>query len=295
MDQKPTKQIVFIVNPISGTRRKRKLELLAKQVLDPAKYTISFHYTQYSGHGGILAADAVRAGVDVVVAVGGDGSINQVASRLIGTDVRLGIIPMGSGNGLAHNLKIPMNPVQALKLIDIGHVSPIDTATANGHFFVSIAGVGFDAWIAQKFAGSKRRGFWTYLWLILSEFMPYKARTYKLVLDGVQMERQALFVSFANSDQFGYKTKIAPDATVTDGLLDVCIVGKPSVFSIPRLSHLLFINEIGKLRDVEIIKAREISLDYTEDQVFNLDGDPLMVGKSIQVVISPLSLNVIIP
>jgi diacylglycerol kinase family enzyme len=202
---------------------------------------------------------------------------------------------MGSGNGLAHHLKIPMDMTGALQLINRAHSGSIDTATANGHFFVSIAGVGFDAWVAGKFAGRKRRGFWTYLWLILSEFPTYKARQYRLVIDGVFMERKALFVSFANSDQFGYKTRIAPGATVTDGLLDVCIVGKPSVFSIPRLSHLLFINEIGKLRDVEIIKAREISLVYSDKQVFNLDGDPIMMENTIKVKISPLSLNVILP
>jgi len=289
------KQIVFIINPISGVSKKHGIEDTIARVLDNNLFECRFRYTEYAGHGAEIAAEVVAWGVDVVVAVGGDGSVNQVAAKLVGTNVVLGILPMGSGNGLANHLQIPLKPAKALSVINGFKVEQIDTANVNDHFFVSIAGVGFDAMIAQKFAGSKKRGFWTYLRLIFSEFLTYKVKPYALNIDGVSYQREALFISFANSDQFGYKTKIAPEASVDDGLLDVCIVGKPAFHRMPLMAYLLFSNQIGKLRDVEIVKAKTITIESKKSQYVNLDGDPVALTGHLHVAVNPLSLKVIIP
>jgi diacylglycerol kinase (ATP) len=293
--QRIKKRIVFIVNPISGVSKKQGLENAVAKELDAGLFDYQLTYTEYAGHGAKLAADAVAAGVDIVVAVGGDGSVNEVAGQLAGTDVAMGIIPMGSGNGLANHLKIPLTPGKALAVINKHKIERIDTASVNKHFFVSIAGVGFDAMIARKFAGSKRRGFRTYLRLIFSEFIRYQPLNYTLEIDGKAWNRDALFISFANSDQFGYKTKIAPQACIHDGLLDVCVVGKPPLYRMPALAYLLFSNQIGKLKDVEIVKAKQIRIESPSKQFINLDGDPVELKGDLVVILDPLSLNVIIP
>ena len=227
--------------------------------------------------------------------MGGDGSVNEVAGQLVGTQVSLGIVPMGSGNGLANHLNIPLSPPKAVQILNQSHSQQIDTAAVNGLFFISIAGIGFDATIARKFAGSRKRGFWTYLRLILREFVTYQVRPYKLNIDGQDISRDALFISFANSDQYGYKTKIAPEASVDDGFLDVCIVGKPPIYRMPLMAYLLFTNQIGKLKDVEIVKAKVIKIFCTEEKTVNLDGDPKSITGNLEVAINASSLNVIIP
>lgn len=289
------KRIVFIVNPISGGRKKLGIENIVAKVLDTQKFDYQLYYTEYAGHGAKIATEAVAQGADIVVAVGGDGSVNQVAGQLVRTKVALGIIPMGSGNGLANHLKIPLTPKKALEVINHFRVERIDTASVNKNFFVSIAGVGFDAMIAHKFAGSKRRGFWTYLRLIFSEFVSYQPLSYTLLIDGAPLKRDALFISFANSDQFGYKTKIAPQASVFDGLLDVCVVGKPPFHRMPLLAYLLFSNQIGKLKDVEIVKAKEIKIESAKKQFVNVDGDPIQLDEDLHITVHPMSLDVIIP
>ncbi len=289
------KNIVFIINPISGVRKKHRIEEIISREIDHSKYESHFLFTEYAGHGAALAATAVASGAEIVVAVGGDGSVNEVAGQLVGTQVSLGIVPMGSGNGLANHLNIPLSPPKAVQILNQSHSQQIDTAAVNGLFFISIAGIGFDATIARKFAGSRKRGFWTYLRLILREFVTYQVRPYKLNIDGQDISRDALFISFANSDQYGYKTKIAPEASVDDGFLDVCIVGKPPIYRMPLMAYLLFTNQIGKLKDVEIVKAKVIKIFCTEEKTVNLDGDPKSITGNLEVAINASSLNVIIP
>ena len=239
--------------------------------------------------------NAVNQGSDAVIAVGGDGTVNEIARGLVGTDIPLGIIPAGSGNGLSRHLKIPMNPKKALQILNEFRTVKIDTATLNESLFVSVAGVGFDAAVARKFSKAGKRGFRTYFNIVATSYPFYKPKKYHMVIDGKEITRRALFVSFANSNQFGNNTSIDPNAIVDDGFIDVCIVRKVPLWKIFILAPLLFIKKFDRTHYIEIIRAKEVELIRKKGKSGHLDGDPFKAGKNIHLKIQPLSLSVIIP
>jgi len=297
MSERTTKKrIYFIINPISGKKRIRDVSKLIHSNLDEDRFDIEIKYTKAAGHAKQLSKEAVDDKTDIIVAVGGDGTINEVASEMINTDVVLGIIPRGSGNGLARHLGIPRSVHKALKLINTGHFMQVDTATINGKPYVSIAGIGFDALVAREFAKNKQRGFLTYFNIIASRFMSYEPKKYQLIFDeGNSIDIKAFFISFANSNQFGYNTTIAPNAKLNDGKLDICIVNKPAVFKIPRIANLLLLNRIDESDEVRIIQTKGLSVKRKKNRVVNVDGEPIKLDKNLRVKINPLSLKVIIP
>jgi len=293
---KEKRRLLFIVNPISGSSHKESFPDFVDRVLDKSQYDYQIKYTERAGHASEISRAAVAEDVDVVVAVGGDGTINEVARCLINTKTQLGIIPSGSGNGLARHLNIPLNFEGALQLINKGVCSKIDTATINSHVFISIAGVGFDALVAKLFAEGSNRGFFTYFKIVAAKFQSYKPKQYTLTFDKeTTVETKALFVAFANSSQFGYNTTIAPEAKLNDGLLDVCIVEKPPIFEMPLIINLLLLKRIHKSKFVKVYKASEITVKRSGSRIINLDGEPLKVKKNLNIRVNPLSLNVLIP
>jgi diacylglycerol kinase family enzyme len=207
------KRIVFIVNPASGVGRQKGIEFLIDRYLDTSKFSFSVWYTEKAGHATELSREAVSQGLDAVIAVGGDGTINEIAQGLVGTDVALGIVPAGSGNGLSRHLMIPMNPGKALRVLNSYKTARIDTATLNGGLFVSVAGVGFDASVAKKFSRAGKRGFRTYFTIVALSYPMYRPKKYKMVIDGKEITRRALLVSFANSSQFGNNASIDVHST----------------------------------------------------------------------------------
>ena len=227
------KKIIFIINPISGVGKQRLVETAIDKTLDKSIFDYDISYTSAPKHATELSKDAACKNYDIVVAVGGDGSINEVAKGIIGSNCTLGIIPIGSGNGLARHFNIPFDISQAIEVINKCNTIKIDTATINEQLFLSIAGVGFDALVANKFAKGKRRGFWSYFKITVREYPKYKPKKYSLTIDGKKMIRRALLVSFANSNQFGYNTSIAPMAIINDGFLDVCILKKVPIVKAP--------------------------------------------------------------
>ncbi len=287
--------IKFIINPISGVRKKDMMGQYIRKHLDYSKFNADISYTKKAGDATSLAQDAVQKNFDLVVAAGGDGTINEVSRALTGTDTTLGIIPLGSGNGLAHHLKIPTNPISALQLINNSNEIKIDTVNVNDTMYVSIAGVGFDAKVARKFAKSDKRGFLSYFRIVSQEYTYYKEKKYKLIIDDREILSSALLISFANSNQFGYNTTIAPKASLDDGLIDVCIVKKVPLIELPVVAHLLYFNQIDKSRYVKIIKAKEVILEQNKNRTVNLDGEPLKLGKKLHFKINPLSLKILIP
>ena len=289
------KRILFIINPISGQRRFKNLEERIERGIDQKKYRIDIRTTQFAGHAKTLASDAVKARTDIIVAVGGDGTINEVASSLIGSNAMLGIIPAGSGNGLARHLSIPLTLPRALKLINQAGHKLIDTGMINDRPFISIAGVGFDALIAKKFASGNERGFLSYFRYVANSFLKYKPKKYTLQFDNKTLKTRALFISFANSNQFGYNTQIAPNAKLTDGRIDVCIVKKPNILEIPVVTNLLLLRMIDKSPYVNVIQAEEITVKRKKGKYVNIDGEPVKMGKTLHIKVVPLSLKVIIP
>ncbi|MBN2614202.1 MAG: diacylglycerol kinase family lipid kinase [Bacteroidales bacterium] len=296
MAERPKTTVLFIINPISGTRRRSNVRHTVNRYLDKNKFEYKFKYTAYSGHAEKLSREAVQNKTDIIVAVGGDGTINEVASQMIGSDSVLGIIPLGSGNGLARHLGIPRIIPRAIRQINKYNVTSIDTATLNGVPFVSIAGVGFDAKVARLFSKSQKRGFFTYAHLITNNFIKYKPKKYELRFeDGKVIRTQALFISFANSNQFGYNTAIAPNALLKDGQLDICIVEKPNFFELPIIANLLLLRAIDKSQYVKTIRASKFEIRQKRNRWINIDGEARKLSKKIEVVVAPQSLKVIIP
>jgi YegS/Rv2252/BmrU family lipid kinase len=269
---------------------------VVKRHLNKTKFTYEFKFTEYAGHAAVLSKEAVKNNTGIIVAVGGDGTINEIASQMIGSESVLGIIPLGSGNGLARHLGIPRIVPLAIRQINRFNVTSIDTATLNGVPFISIAGMGFDAKVARLFSKSQKRGFFTYAHLITNHFLQYKPKKYRLKLeDGTEITKRAFFISFANSNQFGYNTAIAPNAQLRDGQLDICIVQKPNVFELPIIANLLLLRAIDKSQYVETIRASRFTVQQKRNRWINIDGEPKKLKKKIDVEVKPLSLKVIIP
>jgi len=290
------KRILFIVNPISGLRRKRNMPQLISDKIDKSQFEITITQTEYASHAIEISKQGVEDKYDVIVAVGGDGTVNEVASQMIHSNSALGIIPGGSGNGLARHLGIPLIPSRAIELLNTGLASKIDTATVNNKPFVSIAGVGFDAKVAKKFAKSPRRGFLTYFRIAANEFLAYKPKKYKLQFDdGLYIKRRAFFIAFANSNQFGYNAQIAPNARLNDGKIDICIAQKPNVFQTPVVANLLLLKLIDKSPLMDVISTTGVIIDRKKNKVVNIDGEPVKLDKKLVIKVIPSSLKVIIP
>lgn len=288
-------KIVFIINPISGMGRQKAVESAISKHLDHSSYVYEITYTKYARHACEISKNASVNGADIVISVGGDGSANEVARGLVNSETIMGIIPLGSGNGLAHHLKIPFTLKKAVAVINRKKVSRIDTATINNKLFISVAGLGFDALVAEEFAKCRKRGFWSYTKTVLKQFRTYKSSNYKIRFNGKEIERPALLVSFANSDQFGYNARIAPKATINDGFIDLCIVSPVSFFTAAGMAHKLFLKNIDNSRHVEVYKTKEINVEISEDVSFHIDGDPMDRIRSANVKIFPESLNFIVP
>ena len=291
------KHIVFIVNPKAGITPKSKviIELLAGNLIPSSRFIPEVIFTERVGHATEIAQDAVSRGADIIVASGGDGTVNEVACALVNTGIPMGILPAGSGNGLARCLGISMRYALALRTIIRGNTKLMDVATVNDMLYTSIAGIGFDAHVAQKFADSSIRGMISYMQIVLNEFSAYKPVTYNLTIDGMSIEKQALMVIFANSNQFGFNTRIAPEAKVDDGLLDICVIKKMPVSQLLNVSYHLLMGTPGKTNYAEYYTGKNIRIDNVSDSLMNIDGEPKIVESPINISIKPLSLCVIVP
>ena len=287
-------KVLFIINPFSGVDRQKAMEQHIAKNLDHNKFEYTISYTEAPQHATQLCTNAIANGYDLIVAVGGDGTVNEVAKPLVGKNIPLGIIPSGSGNGLAHHLKIPVEPQKAIHILNAFTSKKIDTAEINNRFFLSIAGVGFDAFVAKKFANQKKRGFLKYAEIAIGEYYKYEPEDYTIMVDGKKVERKALFISFANSDQFGYNTSISPHAKIDDGLIDICIMKKVPLWKTGFLAPLLFMKKIDKSPYVEIIRASEVEIIQKNKRI-NLDGESIKMSENLHIKVLPRSLVVIVP
>jgi diacylglycerol kinase (ATP) len=241
-----------------------------------------------------LSIKAAKNGYDIIVGVGGDGTINEVARGIINTTCLLGIIPCGSGNGFANNLKIPKNPIDALKLINASNYSTIDTVNINDKFFLGIAGIGFDAHIAKKFIDLKRRGLWSYAKIVLKEFFKYKSNNFELIIDGNKINKEAFVISFAKSSQYGNDFKIAPLAKVDDGYLQIAILKYPPLYAILNVILKLKNGYIYKSKYYETIKCKSVIVKH-KNILAHLDGEPFHFENEMHLKIYPKSLKIIMP
>ena len=287
------KRIIFVVNPNSGTQGKKAILKCIDERLDRSIYDYSIVKTEYAGHATQIAANAVREKVDVVVAIGGDGTINEIARSLVHTETVLGIIPCGSGNGLARHLRIPMEPKAAIDVINRGYELCIDYGKINNILFFCTCGVGFDAFISLKFADSGKRGLLTYLENTLHESLRYQPETYEIENEEGTVKYKAWLIACGNASQYGNDAYITPQASLTDGLMDVTIMEPFTVLDVPSLSFQLFNKTIDQNSRVKTMRAKKIKIHRANDGVMHFDGDPLMAGKELEVEIVPSGLRVI--
>ena len=287
------KRILFVINPVSGGKKKTAFNKQVLEVLDLNRFDPTFKVTDHANHAYELAKSAIEEQYDAVIAVGGDGTINEIGSALAGSEVPLGIIPEGSGNGLAYYLGIPMNESAALRRINRFDSVEIDCGKVGDRYFFNMAGIGFDASVSDKFASETFRGPVGYLRTAINVLSKYKPRKYSLKIDGKAYEREAFMVSVANSPQYGNNAYIAPNASINDGLLDVCIVHKFPLYILPMMIFHLFNKTADQSEYVEIIPGKEICIEQEGKAPVHLDGEPMDLGDKIDIKVQSNALKII--
>ena len=279
---------------MSGGKSKDGVPELINKYLDHSIFAYETIFSTGIKHARDVARERA-ADYDLIVAVGGDGTINEVASAIAGTDTVLGVIPYGSGNGLSRFLDVPMNAERAIKSINDSRVISIDAGKINGRWFFNMAGMGFDAHISQVFAnGSEKRGFISYLKSSLQEINKYKAQNYLLEIDGVKYEREAFMLSLANSSQYGNNAHVSPTASVQDGLLDVCVIKQFPLYRFPEMGVRMFTKTAGSSKFVEIIKGKHIVITRSQPGPIHLDGEPREAGLDLDITVMPAALKIIV-
>jgi YegS/Rv2252/BmrU family lipid kinase len=283
---------LFLVNARSGPRRRLDLaELIRANVTTPYE----LRATERKEDLDAVIEDAERDDFDVVYAVGGDGTVHEVAKRLVGRRLALGILPTGSGNGFARHIHLPMEAGASLRACRGGRIVTIDTAAVNGVPFLGVLGTGFDALIAHRFAASTVRGFRTYAQIGFGAFFAYRPEEVEIIVDGESFTASVFTVVVANSSQFGNDATIAPDASVTDGLLDIVIIGKVGFWGACALLPRLLRRTIHRSRHVTILRGRHIEIRRPAGGHIHLDGEPFTMPSLLSVHVKPASLRVLVP
>jgi len=292
--QNKKKSIIFIVNPISGTKTKDALPALAEQYIDANIYDYEIVKTEYAGHAAEIATQCAREQKDICVAVGGDGTVNEVARSLTQSQTALGIIPCGSGNGLARHLCLPMDMKQALEVINSGKTDAFDYGVINDQPFFCTCGMGFDAYVSQKFADSGKRGLATYVENVLKGGLTYKPDTYLITDETGEREYKAFLVACANASQYGNNAYIAPEASMQDGLLDVIIIEPFNILEAATVGFDLFAKTLKNNAHIRTFQSRSIHIHRDQPGAVHFDGDPINMGTDINVRIVPRGLKAII-
>lgn len=255
----------------------------------------SIVYSEAPGHATALSEQAVKGGLDYVIAVGGDGTVNEVGAALSQTETALGILPTGSGNGLARHLGIPLKPLEALKRIRRGKLTQVDTGLVNGKPFFSTTGSGLDAAISQAFAEAPSRGFWSYVRVSLRQLMRHQPQLYEIELpDGQLIREKALLVTVANASQFGNNALIAPQAKSDDGLLDLCWMRPQGTFFYLFSALRLFRGTLDKSQSWEGHRISRAVVRRPAAGLIHIDGDPKQAVAELHYEVIPQSLSVII-
>ncbi len=287
-------KILFVINPVSGNKSKDYIPELIKQKFNVNEYDIKIITTRFAGEATQLVKQYVNKEYKKVVAIGGDGTVNEVASAIVETDAILGIIPLGSGNGLARHLKIPLKPQKALDLIKKGDYIKIDYGKINDRKFFCTTGIGFDAHIGHVFSKLEGRGFSNYIKATVSEFRRYQPKRYEISMNGTTIIRDAFLITFANASQYGNNAYIAPKANIQDGKLEVAIIRSFPLLTTPGVGARLFLKNIDKSVYLETYQCKSIIVKRKAPDVIHFDGEPGEMGEVINVKVIPGGLNVFV-
>jgi YegS/Rv2252/BmrU family lipid kinase len=288
-------KIVFIINPIAGSRQKEFILESIRQQISPELFEV--YFTESPGHAFNIALEKVKQGLKWIVAVGGDGTVNEVASALVNTHCRLGIIPAGSGNGLARHLGIPLQVPEALSLIQSHKDLIIDVGKVNGKYFFCTCGTGFDASVGKKFSRDSRRGMLSYVRATIHQYINYSPKTYILKTNRKKIKLKAFLVTFANAGQYGNNAYIAPNAVINDGMLDLCILRPFPRTSTITMGLRLFFKNIDQSPFLEVMRVKKASLKRKGHSriTIHLDGEPLTLRGPLKVRVVPEALHVMVP
>jgi diacylglycerol kinase (ATP) len=289
------RKLRFIANPLSGTNRNRDLSLLIKNNLNTERFEWELCYTQYAGHAIELSREGVINGCYMVVACGGDGSVNEVASQLINTNTILGVLPCGSGNGFAGHLGIGRNVTRAFRFLNEGLEISVDACTMNGKPFVNLSGVGFDAVVAQRLHGAKVRGFWGYLKSTTLETFNFKSQVFDIQIDNHQIKKECILVEVANAPIYGYGFSIVPIAKLNDGLLEILVAKKAPIWRYAIECWRFLDWSFHKSSLVEVYQARKVVIKTEIPTAVHLDGEGFDLKSEAVYEIQPSALKVMVP
>ncbi|MGC3948746.1 MAG: YegS/Rv2252/BmrU family lipid kinase [Chryseolinea sp.] len=288
------KKFTFIVNPRAGVGQGTTLEQLVTRSATVHNAAFDIRYTQSAGHATVLASEASRDHSDVVVAVGGDGTINEVARGLVGTQTTMGIVPRGSGNGLARHLGIPLNTAQAVDYLFTSDELAIDVFTVNGKLSLNVSGIGFDGHVTNLFGVKSGRGLMGYVTVSIREFTTFKEFKAVVRTKEVTIERHAFIIAIANSSQYGNNAYIAPAASVCDGLLNVNFLKKIPLYRMDFL-YDFFAGKVGQSPYSEILETAAIEITTSEAVSYHVDGEPAGTADHFDIKLTPGALKVLYP
>lgn len=287
------RKLLFIVNPIAGTRSKKKILQLIDAISTEGPFDVEIRETRAKGDATQLAQET---DADIVVAVGGDGTVHEVAQGILGSQKTLGIIPCGSGDGLALHLGISRNPKAAIQTLLNGKPETIDYGTINGQQqFFCTAGAGLDADVAWEFAHGSKRGLWSYISLAWKVWRHSKPQDYVVEIDNNKLSVKAVLITVGNANQWGNQARIASLASVQDGMLDVCIVSPFKTTEIPILAAELLDGHAHKSRRVHMSRGKIITIHRQQEGPVHFDGDPYMMGTDIHITVEQAALHAMVP
>ena len=288
-------KILFLVNARSGARRRVDIDELLRQGCREWQPDATVIACDQKEDLDAIIGNAETEGVDVVCAVGGDGTVHEIAKRLIGRQAALAILPTGSGNGFARHLGVPLDPLKAIQSICTGRIETIDAAEVNGLRFLGTFGIGFDALVAHRFAQQHARGLRTYVTEAAAAYFSYVPETYRLTTGGTVTEVRAFALAVANSNQWGNEAKVAPRASLQDGLLDVVAISAPSMFTAPSLLARLFGGSFDRAMGVTSLQVDDIVIERGEEGAAHLDGEPITLPATMRIRVLPRALKVVVP
>ncbi|MFN8288094.1 MAG: diacylglycerol kinase family protein [Chitinophagales bacterium] len=291
------KKVMFVINPISGVYKKKNVPEKIARYLDYVQFDYTIRFTQYAGHASLIAQQAVEEGYDICVAIGGDGSVNEVAQSLIGSNTALGIIPYGSGNGFATHLRIPPRDAEkSINVLNTGKVVKLDLIKSNVRYVVSNAGFGIDSSVARRFHHHTIRGLASYAWAVIKEmlfyFQPFEA---KVEIDDITIDKSFFLFTAFNANQYGYDFGVFPFTSMKDGVMDVIVLNRFPLWKMFYIVGCLMMKRADLIKEAESYRAKKIVIHGSKKMVYQFDGDSIIYHDDVTFEIVPQCINVVVP
>lgn len=287
--------MLFIINPISGTRSKKSIPRLIEKYIDKSRFEYSIAFTEYASHAAELSAKAVHEKTDIIVASGGDGTVNEIIPSLIHSSSSLYVLPTGSGNGLARELNISLNVEKAIQQFNTAQESAIDAGMANDRHFISVAGLAFEAAVVQNFETIKQRGFWAYAWAILKIYFDFSSVPMIISMDDNELKEDCFMFTVSNSGQYGYGIKPSISSNMADGILDILVVKKFPKWHAIYMIPLLLLGMPTRSKFVKIYFSSKVNVNLLNPSVLQVDGEMVEETNSVNFTLKHKAIKILRP